>query len=221
MTYIKNPTSFFNKSTSDNIVNLGQFQIEVDDVVFEHLLDVAIFAQNKKTYEELIVFVTENNIHSKLIKLAIDNKILITFYAHTYLQNGIHLKNKYFLDLLLAHPENFNLEKEHIIIVGYGGIGNFMTYSLSTLGLGSITFIDEDEIEESNLNRQFLFDYDFIGANKVDIIEKIKSLNKTIKTQKYKQKVSTKLLESILYNSKIKPSLIVLSADDDYLSAFS
>ncbi|WAZ72312.1 ThiF family adenylyltransferase (plasmid) [Borrelia miyamotoi] len=177
MTYIKNPTSFFNKSTSGNIVNLGQFQIEVDDTVFEHLLDVAIFAQNQKTYEELIVFATENNIHSKLIKLAIDNKILITFYAHTYFQNGIHLKNKYFLDLLLAHPENFNLEKEHIIVVGCGGIGNFMTYSLSTLGLGSISFIDEDEIEESNLNRQFLFDYDFIGANKVDIIEK----NKIIK----------------------------------------
>ncbi|WAZ72313.1 hypothetical protein O5404_04660 (plasmid) [Borrelia miyamotoi] len=47
-------------------------------------------------------------------------------------------------------------------------------------------------------------------------MKKIKLLNKTIKTQKYKQKVSTKLLESILYNSKIKPSLIVLSADDDY-----
>ncbi|AHH07231.1 Bacteriocin adenylyltransferase (plasmid) [Borrelia crocidurae DOU] len=46
-----------------------------------------------------------------------------------------------------------------------------MTYALSNLGLGFITFIDEDKIEESNLNRQFLFDYDFIGTNKVDIIE--------------------------------------------------
>ncbi|ACH93960.1 uncharacterized conserved protein (plasmid) [Borrelia duttonii Ly] len=217
MIYIKNPTSFFNKSTLGNLVNLGQFQIEVDDNLFEKLLDIVIFAQEKKTYEELISFASENHIDNKIIKLALDNKILIPFYTHTHAQNNIYLKNKYFLDLLLTNPENFNLEKKHIIIIGCGGIGNFMTYSLSTLGLGFITFIDEDKIEESNLNRQFLFDYDFIGANKVDIIEKkIRSINKTIKTQKYKQKVSTKLLKSILCNSKIKPSLIVLSADDDY-----
>lgn len=83
-----------------------------------------------------------------------------------------------------------------------------------TLGLGAITFIDEDEIEESNLNRQFLFSYNDIGSSKVDIIkEKIKSLNKTIQTKSYKEKVSAKLLENIFTNSKIKPTLIVLSAD--------
>ncbi|AHH11646.1 ThiF family adenylyltransferase (plasmid) [Borrelia coriaceae] len=216
MTYIKNPTSFFNKSTSGNLVNLGQFQIEVDDSLFEHLLDIAIFAQDQKTYEELLTFATENNINCTTIKLSLDN-ILIPFYTNAHLQNDIYLKNKYFLDLLLKQPKNFNLEKKHIIIVGCGGIGNFMTYALSTLGLGFITFIDEDKIEESNLNRQFLFDYDSIGTHKVDVAEKrVKSLNKIIEAQKYKQKVSTKLLKSILCNSKIKPSLIVLSADDDY-----
>ncbi|WP_445435748.1 ThiF family adenylyltransferase [Candidatus Borreliella tachyglossi] len=215
MTYIKNPTSIFNKSTSGNLVNLGKFQIEVDNNLFEHLLDIAIFAKNKKTYEELILFANENNINIKTIKLALDNKVLIPFYG--YPQNSVYLKNKYFLDLLLVHPENFNLEKEHIVIVGCGGIGNFMTYSLSNLGLGFITFIDEDRIEESNLNRQFLFSYNDIGSSKVDIIEqKIKSLNKTIQTKAHKQKVSTKLLDNIFSNSRIKPSLIVLSADDDY-----
>ncbi|WP_234909399.1 ThiF family adenylyltransferase [Borreliella turdi] len=118
---------------------------------------------------------------------------------------------------MLAHPENFSLEKEHIIIVRCGAIGNFMTYPLSILGLGVITFIDEDEIEESNLNRQFLFSYNDIGSGKVNIIkEKIKSLNKTIQTRSYKEKVSAKLLENIFTNSKIKPSLIVLSVDDNY-----
>ncbi len=215
MTYIKNSTSFFNKSTSGNLVNLGKFQIKVNDNIFEHLLDIAIFAKNKKTYKELILFATENNISDKTIKLALKNKVLIPFYE--YPKNRGYLKNKYFLDLLLAHPENFSLEKEHIIIIGCGGIGNFMTYSFSTLGLGAITFIDEDKIEESNLNRQFLFSYNDIGSEKVDIIkEKIESLNKTIQTRAYKEKVSKKLLENIFTNSKIKPSLIVLSADDDY-----
>ncbi|WKC58546.1 ThiF family adenylyltransferase [Borrelia sp. P9F1] len=47
-----------------------------------------------------------------------------------------------------------------------------MTYSLSNLGLGFVTFVDEDKIEESNLNRQFLFSYNDIGSNKVYVIEK-------------------------------------------------
>ncbi|WP_422850001.1 hypothetical protein [Borreliella afzelii] len=54
-------------------------------------------------------------------------------------------------------------------------------------------------------------------SGKVDIIkEKIKSLNKTIQTKSYKEKVLVKLLENIFTNSKIKPSLIVLLADYDY-----
>lgn len=97
------------------------------------------------------------------------------------------------------------------------GIGNFMTYSLSTLGLAALTFIYEDKIEESNPNRQFLFSYNDIRSGKVDIIkEKIKSLNKVIQTKSYKEKVLVKLLENIFTNSKIKPSLIVLLADYDY-----
>ncbi|WP_234909484.1 ThiF family adenylyltransferase [Borreliella turdi] len=185
--------------------------------IFEYLLDIAIFAKNKKTYKELILFTIENNISDKTIKLALENKVLIPFYE--YPKNRGYLKNKYFLELLLAHSENFSLEKEHIIIVGCGAIENFMTYPLSTLGLGAITFIDEDKIEESNLNRQFLFSYSYndIGSDKVNIIkEKIKSLNKTIQTRSYKEKVSAKLLENIFTSSKIKPSLILLSVDDDY-----
>ncbi|WP_031538802.1 hypothetical protein [Borreliella garinii] len=46
--YIKNPTSFFNKSISDNLVNYSKFQIEVDDNIFEHLPNVAIFTKYRQ-----------------------------------------------------------------------------------------------------------------------------------------------------------------------------
>nr|WP_228459425.1 ThiF family adenylyltransferase [Borrelia maritima] len=65
-------------------------------------------------------------------------------------------------------------------------MGNFMSYSFYNLGLGSIIFIDEDKIEESNLTKQFLFSDNNIGSNKVDIIEeKIKSLSKIIREYFY------------------------------------
>ncbi|QFI15013.1 ThiF family adenylyltransferase (plasmid) [Borrelia sp. CA_690] len=61
-----------------------------------------------------------------------------------------------------------------------------MSYSFYNLGLGSIIFIDEDKIEESNLTKQFLFSDNNIGSNKVDIIEeKIKSLSKIIREYFY------------------------------------
>ncbi len=38
--------------------------------------------KNKKTYKELILFATENDISDKTIKLALENKVLIPFYEH-------------------------------------------------------------------------------------------------------------------------------------------
>jgi len=121
--------------------------------------------------------------------------------------------------LLLKDRSNLNLSEEHIVIVGCGGIGNFMSYPLSTLALGEITLIDADSVEESNLNRQFMFCYDDIGKSKADILsKKIRSYDRNITINKYQSKVNESILEEIFMGkkTKYKPSLIILSADDDY-----
>ncbi|UPA15841.1 hypothetical protein [Borrelia turicatae] len=98
---------------------------------------------------DTVIFATENNINS---------------FLYTYTFSKWDLSKKWiFPGAFVNTSRKFYLDKEYVIIIGCGGIGSFMTYSLATLELGS-----------------------------------------------------TKLLESILCNSKIKPSLIVLSADDDY-----
>ena len=50
-----------------------------------------------------------------------------------------------------------------MIILGCGGIGSLLAYNLVSSGLINISLVDFDKIEESNLNRQILF-------NKKDIV---------------------------------------------------
>jgi hypothetical protein len=65
-----------------------------------------------------------------------------------------------------------NLQKSHICILGAGGIGNHAAFGLAAAGVGRLTVIDGDDIEESNLTRQFLFGLEDIGTPKVEALQR-------------------------------------------------
>lgn len=71
------------------------------------------------------------------------------------------------------------LGRTHVVIVGVGGIGSHVAQQLAHLGVGNITFIDDDKLEDTNLNRLIgVYDNDKIGTPKVEIIERlIKQIN--------------------------------------------
>lgn len=52
------------------------------------------------------------------------------------------------------------------MIIGAGGIGTWMSLFLTQIGVGKITLIDNDSIEDTNLARQVLFDENDIGKIK-------------------------------------------------------
>ncbi len=53
-----------------------------------------------------------------------------------------------------------------VLIVGAGGLGSIASLYLTTSGIGHITIVDFDSIDESNLPRQILFKADDLGQNK-------------------------------------------------------
>ena len=76
------------------------------------------------------------------------------------------------------------LENKKVAIVGVGALGTVAAELLARAGVGSLILIDRDVVEESNLQRQTLFDEKSVGKSKVTAAkERINSINSTIKLE--------------------------------------
>ena len=78
-----------------------------------------------------------------------------------------------------------NLNNKNVIVFGLGGVGGHATEALVRTGIGNITIVDNDTVNESNLNRQIIATRDVIGMKKTDVMEtRIKSINPDCKVKK-------------------------------------
>lgn len=59
------------------------------------------------------------------------------------------------------------LARAHVLVLGLGGIGHHIALSLAAAGVGALTLVDDDVVEESNLHRQILFAAKDVGRKKV------------------------------------------------------
>ena len=82
------------------------------------------------------------------------------------------------------------LQEAKILIAGAGGVGSEIIKNLALLGIGSLTIIDMDLIELSNLNRQLLFRKEDIGKYKAEIASKMaQEFNEEVKVQFFNKKL--------------------------------
>lgn len=65
------------------------------------------------------------------------------------------------------------LSKARVAVVGVGGLGSFVALELAYLGVGNLTLIDPDRIEQSNLNRLIGAAPDDVGRYKVDVFREL------------------------------------------------
>lgn len=69
----------------------------------------------------------------------------------------------------------------HICVVGIGGVGSWTAEALARTGVGRITLIDNDDVAESNINRQVHALGDTIGRQKVAVMkERMLAINPTM-----------------------------------------
>jgi len=78
------------------------------------------------------------------------------------------------------------LSQKNAIIIGVGGIGSHIAQQLAYLGVGMISIIDNDLLEETNFNRLIGVKHnDPLGMPKVDIVERnILTINPSIRVHK-------------------------------------
>ncbi len=67
----------------------------------------------------------------------------------------------------ITPEENQRLKDFHVLVVGCGGLGGYIIEMLSRLGIGTLTVVDGDVFDETNLNRQLLSSESAIGKPKV------------------------------------------------------
>ena len=79
---------------------------------------------------------------------------------------------------LLVEDKINDIKSKKVLVVGVGGVGSYTVESLIRCGIGSITIIDNDIIDITNLNRQLMTTQNNIGESKVDVLKnRILSIN--------------------------------------------
>jgi molybdopterin/thiamine biosynthesis adenylyltransferase len=100
------------------------------------------------------------------------------------LENGV-VPERYARNLnTLSLDEQATLLKAGVAVVGLGGLGGTVVEILARLGIGSLTLIDGDRFEESNLNRQLLSTMDRLGMPKAQAgAERVQQINPSVSTR--------------------------------------
>lgn len=91
-------------------------------------------------------------------------------------------------ELLIGKAGIEKLQKAKIAIFGLGGVGSFAFEALARAGVGNFILVDNDEICETNLNRQILAIKSNIGRPKVEVAkERALEINPTVNIKTYQK----------------------------------
>ena len=70
------------------------------------------------------------------------------------------------------------LRAAKVLIVGVGGVGSYAAEAIARAGIGSITLMDGDSVQPSNLNRQLIALTSTLGRNKAEAMaERIRDID--------------------------------------------
>lgn len=195
-------------------LGLGSIHKVVSDKEIQKLyLYMLDYWEIERSEDEVYRFLIDKGFESEVvdstIKEAIEKNYIIN--SDFYIRDHAFSRNHLFYTLLGNNPYDVQkrIEKKHVLILGCGGIGNLISVSLATVGIGQLTLVDDDKIERSNLNRQFMFTKHDIGNYKtITLKQALLARTDNISINTFEKRVSVELLDMV---GKI--DLIVLSAD--------
>ncbi len=92
-------------------------------------------------------------------------------------------------EIKLIGEEKFSiLQNSKVAVIGVGGVGGYVVEALVRAGIGNITIVDGDKVEESNINRQLIATTKTVGQYKVDAWkDRINEINPNCKVLTFPQ----------------------------------
>lgn len=213
MKYVTSRHTFFDYlNENEFVIGVGSDQqITEDKDYFEKVLNLCYFCLTPRHIDEIASYMND---------LKIEQRYLDELLSRMFITNEeVDFHDRYSRNHLYYNCLGYNfsnvqekISNSHVLIIGGGGIGNICSYLLNTIGVKKLSIIDDDIVEISNLNRQFLFRESDINKYKVEILKRelIRIRHDSI-INTFPEKLSNDILMQIH-----DIDLVICSADDEY-----
>lgn len=194
-----NPLKPFYINKKRKKIRMGNFSKTGKEIEYidKEVLDIIETLATPMSKNDLLNKITKNSkfsaeeISETLNYLISENFIIDDFEYNKILNNSKYSRQNLFFNLFKDKCYIFDekMQNKNIVILGLGGIGSNVTILLSRTGFDKFTLIDFDKVEESNLIRQYAYDYNDIGSYKTDSLAK--KIDKKAKVYKKNIKIET------------------------------
>ena len=100
----------------------------------------------------------------------------------------------------------------HALVIGAGGLGSPVALILAAAGVGTVTLVDDDEVDLTNLQRQIAHTTERVGMDKVESARAaMLAINPDVNVRTLKQRVDGQALEEL-----VQSATVVLDCTDNY-----
>jgi len=104
----------------------------------------------------------------------------------------------------------------HVLIIGMGGLGSPVALYLAAAGVGKLTIVDDDIVEQSNLQRQIIHGEADIDRLKVDsAADSLQALNSDLKLDISRTRLDRDALDKV-----VKDVDVVVDCSDNFATRF-
>lgn len=114
-------------------------------------------------------------------------------------------------ELLIGEEKLRHLTRQHVMVVGLGGVGSFAAEFIARSGIGKMTIIDGDVVDPTNRNRQLPALATNHGISKALIMEeRLRAINPEIELNVVKSFVNPEMVEEQL---SLQPDYVIDAID--------
>ena len=93
------------------------------------------------------------------------------------------------------------LKQKHIAVIGIGGVGGYVCLMLARAGVGELTLVDFDKVDETNINRQAVANLETVGKLKTEVMkDMISRINKNCKVNVVSERFCEEITDKLFSN---------------------
>ncbi|WP_245811757.1 ThiF family adenylyltransferase [Paraburkholderia megapolitana] len=116
----------------------------------------------------------------------------------------------------LGEAGQARLKRSRVLIIGAGGLGSPVALYLAAAGVGTLTLVDNDTVDKSNLQRQILHTTDRIGLAKVESAWiALRALNPDVKIDRLQRRFDFALAQRVVPDHDI-----VIDGTDNFATRY-